>query len=136
MGGLTFDRNQYNAPDYATDDPRLFDLGAWLTSDIQNYAPDCLDLLSCVEDMWSGRSTAEEWEGNAYLAQFSPTGVLAENLHVPGRMTTYPLDEAHQTMLRYLDFIAPTPEAKARAVDVWEKENERPHPCRAHLALN
>ncbi len=134
MGGkLNFFRDQYDAPEYTTDDVHLRDLGTWLTTDVQNYAPDCLDLLACVEDVQSGRSAAEEWEGNAYYARFTPTGVVAENLHVPGRMTTYPLDEAHQAMLHYLEFLAPTPEGKARSLDVWEKENERPHPCRGHL---
>jgi hypothetical protein len=132
-GSLTFFRDQYGASEYSTDDVHLRDIGAWLTTDVQNYAPDCLDLMACVEDVRSGRSATEEWEGNAYYAQFTPGGVTAENLHVEGRTTAYELEEAHSIMRQYLRFLAPTPEDRARALDVWEKENEREHPCRAHL---
>ncbi|GII20413.1 hypothetical protein [Planosporangium mesophilum] len=114
-------------------DAHYRDLGSWLTSDIQAYAPDCLDVLSCVEDVRFGRSALDEWEGNSCYTRFTPFGVTVESLSPEGGSTTYTPDEAHSVMLQYWQFLTPTGEKKNRALASWEGGNEREHPCRPHL---
>jgi hypothetical protein len=120
------------APLFETDGEHYVDLGTWLTSDVQNYAPACLELLGWVEDVRAGRATQHEWEGNSYHATILPEGVIASDLYSDAR-TTYTLDEAHDVMLRYWRFLLSVGKDREGSIATWELENHRTHPCRDHL---
>ena len=118
---LSFHRDEFGAPEFRAGSKRLADLGGMLTADVQGYAPDALELLRFVEDVRAGSATTEEWEGNGYVTRYTAAGVHVQNLYVPDRATTYPLDEARAAILDYFRFLAPTPDARAEAIDKWEK---------------
>ncbi|WP_433289004.1 hypothetical protein [Micromonospora sp. CA-244673] len=133
--GIEFQRNQYGAPSLTTRNGHFRDLGSQLVSDIQTYAPDCLELLQCIDDVTSGRSAYEEFEGNSAVVRCTPEGVTVESLGPVPSGTTYTVDEARDVILRYFDFLAPSPAEKKRHLATWEGENGRPFPGRALLRL-
>lgn len=132
---IEFQRNQYGAPSVKTRNGHFRDLGSQLVSDIQTYAPDCLELLQCIDDVVSGRSEYEEFEGNSAVVRCTPDGVTVESLGPVPSGTTYTVDEARDVIVRYFDFLAPSADDKKRHLATWERENGRPFPGRALLRL-
>ena len=54
--------------------------------------------------------------------------------------TTYSLDEVHEALLEYWEFLCPTSEERRRSLEQWghlyQREHpgtENPHPCLEHL---
>ncbi|MFU8853169.1 hypothetical protein ACNAW0_19585 [Micromonospora sp. SL1-18] len=133
--GIEFQRNQYGAPSMKTRDGHFRALGSQLVSDIQTYAPDCLELLQCIDDAVSGPSGYEEFEGNSAVVRCTADGVTVESLGPLPSVTTYTVDEARDVILQYFAFLAPSAEDKKRHVAAWERENGRPFPGRSLLHL-
>ena len=132
---ITFSRDQYGAPSAKTDTGHFNLLAGQLISDIINYAPDLLQLLDKIDRVRTGRSAAEEYEGNSSLFQATPDGVLVADLEDDGDSATYTFDEARAAILQYLDFLAPSAAQKQDAVTRWEAESGRTYPGRAELGL-
>ena len=130
---IEFYYDQFGTPDFRVADDHYFNLGAWLTGDIQSYAPDCLELLATVEDLRAGRTPMEDWEGNAYHVRMTAGDVVLVNLHVPDQATTYSVDDTHAALLSYWNFLTSDPADKVRFLRDWEKDAGRTHPCHAHL---
>jgi hypothetical protein len=131
---IEFRRNEYGAPTAQAPSTHVRALVSQLVSDIQTYAPDCLELLWCIDEVASGRSAYEEFEGNSALVRCTPDGVTVESLGPMPSATTYTADEAREVVLRYFDFLAPSAEDKKRHLATWERENGRPFPGRAPQA--
>jgi hypothetical protein len=133
---IEFQRNEYGAPSVKAPSMHFRALASQLVSDIQTYAPDCLELLQCIDDVATGRSAYEEFEGNSAVVRCTPDGVTVESLGPVPSATTYPVDEARQVIIRYFDFLAPSAEEKKRHLATWERENGQPFPGRALLGLS
>ncbi|WBC15873.1 hypothetical protein O7600_03255 [Micromonospora sp. WMMA1998] len=108
MADIEFGRNENGAPTMINGDPRFRPFASQLVSDIQTYAPDCLQLLQCIDDVVSGRSDYEEYEGNSAVVRCTPTAVTVESLGPMPSGATYSHDEARMVILRYFDFLAPS----------------------------
>jgi uncharacterized protein YacL (UPF0231 family) len=130
---IEFLRDRYGAITGRTETGHFNELGSWLVTDIQEYSPDCLLVLARLEDVRSGRSALEEWNGNAYSVKVTPGGVEVDCVHTDDPATSYSYEDAHSVALKYWEFIAPEVDDKNRALAVWENENARQHPCRPHL---
>ena len=124
---------EYNAPSFETADDAYSAIGSLMTSDIQAIEEWCLLLLSLVEDVKSGAEESQSWEGNSWTADILPNGVHLQDLHSDDWSGDYTLDQAHEVMLQYWNFLMPDRDGKARAIEKWESEEGRTHPCRAHL---
>ncbi|MCZ7374979.1 hypothetical protein [Micromonospora sp. WMMC250] len=136
MADIEFGRNQFGAPTMTRGDRRFRDFASQLTSDIQNYAPDCLELLQCIDDVVSGRSAYEEFEGNSSVVRCTSAGVTVESLGPVPSGTTYGVDEARSLILTYFDFLAPSVEDRKRHLRTWEQEHGGPFPGRHLLRLD
>lgn len=132
---IRFFRNERNVPRFNAWNGRFADLGFQLTSDIQGYAPDCLELLSCIDEVTSGLSASEEFEGNSSIFRCDAVGVTIVSLGPVPESTIYTVDEARSVVLQYFDFLAPAREDKERHVATWERENGRPYPNRAQVVF-
>ena len=130
---FTFLRDQYNGPDYRVLDDAYSALGSMLVSDVQNDTLWCLRILGWVEDMRSGRPSNDQWGGNSWSAELAPDGLHLQDLYSDDWRGDYSLDEAHDVVLKYFDFLAPGTGEKERAIAAWEAEAGRVHPCRPHL---
>jgi hypothetical protein len=106
-----------------------------LTSDIINYAPDCLELLQVIDAVRSGRAPIAEYEGNSSIFRATPDGVTVESLGPMGNAEDYTFEEARSAVLQYFDFLAPSDAEKKGAVARWENEFGRPYPGKAELGL-
>jgi hypothetical protein len=136
MGRVEFGRDRYGAPSLISGDRRFRDLASQLTSDIQNYAPDCLELLQCIDDVTSGRSAYEEFEGNSSVVRCTAAGVTVQSRGPVRSEVTYPVDEARAVVLTYFDFLAPAAEDRKRHLRTWEQEHGAPFPGRHLLRLD
>lgn len=114
---------------------RFNNLAAQLTSDIGTYAPDCLLLLQLMDEVRSGQSSVEEFEGNSSVFRATPDGVTVEDLSPMPAPTFYTFDEARSAVLEYFDFLAPSQDLKRGAVARWENEFGRQYPGRTELGL-
>ena len=121
-------------------DARLRGLAGLLTSDIQRDGAGVLDALDLVEQARGGKADIEEWLGNSTSACFRPDGVTVTDLGPRPVTTTYSLDEVHEALLAYWEFLRPTGEERRRSLEQWalldEREHpgaRRPHPCLEHL---
>jgi len=110
-------------------------LATQLTSDISDYAPDCLELLDLMAEVRAGRSPIEEFTGNSAIFRATVDGVTVRSLGPVPRSTTYSFEEARAAVLRYFDFLAPSRARKESAVARWEGEFGRPYPGRAELGI-
>ncbi|MEU8181368.1 hypothetical protein AB0B85_00120 [Micromonospora sp. NPDC049044] len=135
MGLVEFGRNQYGAASMISGDRRFRDLASQLTSDVQNYAPDCLELLQCIDDAASGRSACEEFEGNSSVVRCTSAGVTVVSCGPVRSGTTYSVDEARTVILAYFEFLAPAAPDRERHLRTWEREHGRPFPGRHLLRL-
>jgi len=124
---------QYNAPSFEATDDAYSAIGSMLTSDIQSIEEWCLLLLSLVEDVKSGQESSQSWEGNSWTADILPGGLHLQDLNSDDWTGDYTLDQAHEVMLAYWNFLIPQPDAKTRAIEKWESDEGRRHPCRPHL---
>ncbi|GIF11784.1 hypothetical protein [Actinoplanes teichomyceticus] len=124
--GITFFRNDKNRRDYRVDSKRFVRIGSQLVSDIQGYAPDCINLLECIDEVAAGRAEYTEYEGNSAVFRCHPGGVTIESLGPVPDPATYTFEEARAVVLQYFDFLAPTREEKERNVVAWEQESGRP----------
>jgi hypothetical protein len=107
-----------------------------LTSDIINYAPDCLELLRLMDEVRSGQSPIEEYEGNSAIFRATPPGVTVESLGPTRDSAEYTFDEARSAVLQYFDFLAPSEAEKKNAVARWENEFGHPYPGKAELGIS
>ncbi|WP_157563407.1 hypothetical protein [Micromonospora chokoriensis] len=114
----------------------FLDLASQLASDIQSYAPDCLELLQCIDDVASGRCAYEEFEGNSSVVRCTPAGVTVQSLGPVPSGTTYTVDEARAVILNYFNFLAPSVEDRKRHLGTWEQEHGGPFSGRHLLRLN
>lgn len=133
MDDVRFARGAYGTPIMAAGHPRFRPLVSQLTSDIQTYAPDCLELLQCIDDVVSGRSTGEEYEGNSAVLRCTPEEVTVHSLGPVPSSAAYPIEEARAVILAYFIFLAPTVEERLRHVGTWEREHSRPGAARRLL---
>jgi hypothetical protein len=117
-------------------DGRFNLIAGQLTSDIIDYAPDCLELLQVIDKVRGGRSPIEEFEGNSSIFRATPDGVTVESLGPSGNSARYTFDEARSAVLQYFDFLAPSEAEKKSAVARWESEFGHPYPGRAELGLS
>jgi hypothetical protein len=124
---IRFFRDQDNRARFESQTGYFADLGFELTSDIQGYAPDCIELLSCIDDVMSGGSDSEEFEGNSSIFRCDSAGVTVESLGPIAEETTYTVEEARAVIRQYFHFLAPTAEEKAGHLQTWEQENGRPY---------
>ncbi|MDR7278984.1 hypothetical protein [Catenuloplanes atrovinosus] len=108
------------------------DLGSWMTSDIQSYAPECLEFLAILEDVRVGVRDAEVIEGNAYQAFVTPSDVRVQNMFVESG-EDYTFDEAHSVIIEYWKWLTPAAEDRAAQIEAWSAEFGRQHPCLDHL---
>ncbi len=69
---VTFFRDQFGAVAAKTETGYFIDLCSQLTSDIQTYAPDAIDLIVLIDDVESGRLTPRS--GRATHTSCAPTG--------------------------------------------------------------
>jgi hypothetical protein len=119
-----------------TDNGHFNALATQLISDIIDYAPDCLELLQLMDQVRSGQSPIEEFEGNSSIFRATPDGVTVQSLGPSRRSTTYTFDEARTAVLKYFDFLRPSEAQKKGAVARWENEFGRPYPGRAELGIS
>ena len=89
-----------------------------------------------------GRTDIEEWLGNATSAYFRPDGVTITDLGPTEEETEYSLDEVHDALIMYWEFLCPAGEERRKALEEWAGfyEREHPgawasHPCSGHLPL-
>ena len=132
---ITFSRDDQGRLRAKSDNGYFMPLGSQLTSDIINYAPDCLELLQVIDEVRSGQSPREEYEGNSAIFRATPAGVTVESLGPSGRQAKYTFDEAKDVVKQYFDFLAPSEAEKKDAIARWEKEFGRRYPGKAELGL-
>ncbi|MEV6343790.1 hypothetical protein [Actinoplanes sp. NPDC051851] len=130
---VRFFRDDNGYRDFSTESKHFIRIGSQLVSDIQGYAPDCVGLLECIDEVAAGRVAYDEYEGNSAVVRFHPAGVTIESLGPHPDPTTYTFDEARAVILQYLDFIAPSQEEKERGVLAWERESGHPFLGRADV---
>ncbi|MFD0856278.1 hypothetical protein ACFQ07_28825 [Actinomadura adrarensis] len=130
---LSFFRDQWNGPAFRPADDSYSALGAMLTGDVQNSEALCLDRLAWIEDVRSGRSSEQAWQGNSWDARATSGGLQLYDMYSDDWEGHYSLDEAHDVLIDYLGFLAPGIGADSGPVSQWESESKRPHPCRDHL---
>ncbi|MFI0406049.1 hypothetical protein [Actinomadura sp. 3N508] len=130
-------------PSARLDDERFRALADLLTSDIRTDRAGLLEALMLVEWAREGRAGIDEWQGDSSVAEFRPDGVLITDLGPDPKTEQYSLDEVHEALVRYWQFIFPGTGQRQSALEAWargfERENpggENPrHPCLAHLPL-
>lgn len=126
----------YRTPDgfltFRSDTGFFKDLGSWMTSDIQSYAPECLEFLAILEDVRAGRRGTESIEGNAYQAIVAGDTVRVQNMFVESG-EDYTFDEAHSVIIDYWTWLTPEAGDRAAQIAAWSVEFGREHPCRDHL---
>ncbi|MFG3682654.1 hypothetical protein ACGF5H_21370 [Micromonospora chalcea] len=135
MAEIRFARGTHGTPTTTAGDARFRPLVSQLTSDIQTYAPDCVDLLQCIHDVVSGRSPHEEYEGNSAVLRCTPDGVTVRSLGPVPSSAAYSTEEAQTVILAYLTRLAPTAVERLRHVATWEREHGRPCTVRRLLDL-
>ncbi|MFC4018597.1 hypothetical protein ACFOW4_11685 [Micromonospora sp. GCM10011542] len=99
----------------------------WLTGDVQADRSTCLDLLADLEDIATGRKETESWEGNAWAAEISASGVDLQNLWRDQLAAHYPLAETRRIADQYWRLLAAEP-GRAAVLARWEERNGREHP--------
>ncbi|PWU51960.1 hypothetical protein DLE60_01810 [Micromonospora globispora] len=127
MSGIKFYWTETGRSEYRATDERLSCLGMWLVGDVQADRSTCLDLLADLEDITAGRKEHESWEGNAWAAELSPTGVDLQNLWREELSAHYTLAETRGVAERYWRLLAEDP-GRGAAVQRWEERNGRRHP--------
>lgn len=133
---VTFFRDQFGTVAAKSQTGYFIDLCSQLTSDIQTYAPDAIDLIVLIDGVETGRSDLEEWEGNSYVLRAHRHGVTLESLGPEGGSTTYTFGEAKAVILEYFRYLAPDPDTQERHVRKWEQDSGRSFTNRSLLGLS
>lgn len=129
---ITFSLDERNIPWFKAEDENYGPIGSLLTSDVQNVEPWCLNLLAWIEDVRNGTSKQESWQGNSWGVLIRPAEFSQQDIYSDWS-GSYSLDDAHEVILEYWRFMAPSPAGRSHAIAEWETENGRAHPCRPHL---
>jgi hypothetical protein len=133
MDRIAFARNAHGAPAFEATDDSYGAIGSLLTGDVQTVPAWSLDLLGWVEDVRAGRAAERSWQGNSWDVRITPSGLHLQDLFSDWS-ESYPLDTAHDVMIRYWSFLtAGSPDEAAADVGEWEARAGREHPCRPHL---
>jgi hypothetical protein len=133
MDRIAFARNEHGAPTFQAGDDSYGAIGSLLTGDVQTVPAWSLDLLAWVEDVRTGRSAEQAWQGNSWDVRITPGGLQLQDLYSDWS-ASHPLDAAHDVMIRYWMFLtAGAPDEAGTAVAEWEAKAGREHPCRPHL---
>ncbi|MFF5177172.1 hypothetical protein ACFY2Q_03985 [Micromonospora sp. NPDC000316] len=126
LNGVDFYRDSRGYIEFRSD-ARLRYLGMWLVDDVHGVHDTCLDLLADLEDIAAGRKQRESWEGNAWAAELSATGVDLQNLWRDQLAAHYALAETQRHVREYWRLLAQSPQ-RGPAVARWEERNGRRHP--------
>ncbi|MGC4892920.1 hypothetical protein [Micromonospora sp. DT31] len=135
MVEVRFARGPHGRPTMTGGHPRFRALAAQLSSDIQAYAPDCLELLQCIDDVRSGPSQCAEYEGNSAILRCTPDTVTVHSRGPVPSSTAYTVEEAEAVIVAYFTCLAPTAEERRRHLRTWEREHGRPGPDRHRPGL-
>ncbi|MGP4022411.1 hypothetical protein [Actinomadura sp. 3N407] len=130
---IRFFRNELGVVASEPSSPDYSALGSMLTSDVQSDATSCLDVLAWTEDVWHGADTQNSWQGNSWRVVIDERGMHLQDLYSDDWSEDYSFEDAHEVVMAYFGFLRPGREAASTALDTWENEWKRPHPCRAHL---
>ncbi|MFC4050777.1 hypothetical protein ACFOY4_13855 [Actinomadura syzygii] len=130
---IRFFRNEFGVAASEPAHPDYGALGSMLTSDVQSDVTSCLDVLAWTEDVWHGPDDQNSWQGNSWRVVVDGQGVHLSDLYSDDWTGDYQFSEAHEIVLAYLAFIAPEGPALRTALNTWESEWKRSHPCRDHL---
>jgi hypothetical protein len=129
---LSFYTDDHGFPRFRAGDERYNPLGVFLTMEVTNSPTLGLDLLEMVDDVVHGRAESRQWDGEGFLARFSPDGVSMQNRFLDFQRGTYSLAEVREAAENYWSFIADMngPEQVAKDLISWEQTWERTHPYR------
>jgi hypothetical protein len=130
---LRFSRGDLGVPEFATDDDAWSAFGSFLTADLQTSTWTVLDILEAVEWVRQGRSRLEEIAGNSWTGTITPGGLHLQDLYSDDWSGDYSLDDAHEGLIAYWNYLTADLGAKAVALEKRESGKGRPHPCRDHL---
>jgi hypothetical protein len=103
-----------------------------MTDDIQSSGYFCLIQLAYAENTRSGREPLHDWQGNAWYARYTSTGLHLENVWEDELSGNYSHEDAHAVLLEYWRFIMETKDKQAD-IALFESELGYEHPCRGHL---
>ncbi|MEV4539738.1 hypothetical protein AB0J82_38790 [Asanoa sp. NPDC049518] len=131
MSGVTFYRDEYGGPAARPRDDSWSAIGSLMTGDVQNVASWALRLLAYVDDVESGRSAGESWQGNSWDVAISKAGVHLQDLESDDWTGTHTLAETRAVLLEYLRFLLPGIEERRGELAAWERDEGREHPSRA-----
>jgi hypothetical protein len=147
MADLRFFTSDLGSPRYEADDQRFTPLGMWLVMDLASDPTMILDALAMIDDVGSGRSTSEAWEGEGFDVAFSKERVEVVAVHVDSR-AEYLFSEVRDAVERYWAFAIRLPEnpdvERVLRPDLpywqaclleWEQVWDRPHPYRGRLGV-
>jgi hypothetical protein len=147
MSGIQFYTDDRGFIQYRTDDKRMVALGVWLKMDIGGHPGLLLDALAMVDDVASGRSNAETWDGEGFEVQFSRDGVQVTGVYTDVN-ERYSLAEVRTVLEEHWGFVRATPEnpevQRLLRPDLpqwhayllqWESTWKRPHPYRGRLGI-
>lgn len=132
MTPITFYTDDKGFARYRTDEDRLVPLGVWFMMELRNSPYQCLDLLAIIDDVASGRSDAELWDGEGFQVQIKPSGATTYNTILDSHRATYPLAELRSAAEDYWRYLAGRPSVEFDIKD-WEQTWKRPHPYRGRL---
>lgn len=147
MADLRFFTSDLGSPRYEVADQRDVPLGMWLTMDLAADPTMVLDALAMTDDVASGRSASQHWEGEGFDVAFSKDRVEVVGLHVDSR-AEYGFAEVREQVERYWAFAIRLPEnpevERVLRPDLpywqaclleWERVWARPHPYRGRLGI-
>ncbi|MEV6524017.1 hypothetical protein AB0M43_18875 [Longispora sp. NPDC051575] len=132
MSFLSFYTDGDGFPRYRASDDRYVPLGVWFVMELRNSPYQALDLLGIVDEVVSGRSAGEDWDGEAFQVRVAPSGVSVRNTILDGQAGTFPLDEVRRAAEDYWRYLSTRPEVAADLAD-WERTWGRAHPYRGRL---
>jgi hypothetical protein len=124
-------------------DDRSRNLATLITGDVRTDGASLLEALMLVEWARGGKDDIEEWEGDSTAAEFRPDGVTITDLGPDPKSERYSLDEVHQALIAYWEFLFTSPGARQGALAAWAREYEQEfpgvtdprHPCLGHLPV-
>ncbi|GIF78439.1 hypothetical protein Asi02nite_79570 [Asanoa siamensis] len=106
---LTFHRDAHGGPAFTAQDDTYSALGSMLTGDIQNVQTWAETLLAYIDDVESGRSEHESWQGNSWEVEITKSGVHLQDLYSDDWTGTHTLKEARTALQDYLSFLNRAP---------------------------
>lgn len=147
MSGIRFYIDDRRFLQYQTDDKRMIALGVWMKMDIGGHPGLMLDALAMVDDVVSGRSESETWDGEGFEVEFGPGGVQVTGVYTDAN-ERYTLAEVRTVLEDHWGFVRGIPEnpdiERLLRPDLpewqayllhWETTWKRPHPYRGRLGI-